>query len=616
MRAILVLSIALFMSPTLLSQNKTEIDSLLTVYEKQAEDTSKVRTLNAIVKYYMYRDGATAKEYATRELALATKLNDIKGRSAAHYQFGSIYLSLSKEDSCRYHYETALDFGRETGEHVLISQAMNGLGTLEFNLGNYDAAALINNENRVLNEAAGDTMGIALNYEFDARVNQNKGFYTIALDKLVIANELYEQLGAEIRQGDAMKLMGTLEMNFGDLDNAIKYIEEALVIYQKHEDVLYEAEVLNDLGSVYLMKEAYDTASDYLNQSLELCRKLDSKYIAISVLHNLGDIAIIKKEYGAASQYLEESLAMSQEIKSGRKVAISQRRLANLYNKTNRPDKAIEILEPSIAYGIQNNNASVLQNAWLARSNSYKMQGNYQSALVDYRKAAKIQDSLFDVERSRQAEEMRAQFDLERKEDQLALQENEIAMLEQQETISSQQRLLLILGLISVLIASGLGFYSFRQKMKRNKAEKMKVDAELEFKKKELTTHALHLAKKNEVLLSLKEKVENPAGENVNYRDVLNTINFDLKDEQNWKHFTQYFEQVHKDFSKEVQQRYPDITLSELRLMALLKMNLTSKEIASMLNITSDGVKKARQRLRKKMQLTPEDSLEATVMSI
>jgi len=98
-------------------------------------------------------------------------------------------------------------------------------------------------------------------------------------------------------------------------------------------------------------------------------------------------------------------------------------------------------------------------------------------------------------------------------------------------------------------------------------------------------------------------------------RAIINKINFDLKDEENWEHFTQYFEKVHTDFTKTVLKQFPNITPNELRLMALLKMNLTSKEIANMLNITADGVKKARQRLRKKMELTPEDSLEALVTS-
>lgn len=154
--------------------------------------------------------------------------------------------------------------------------------------------------------------------------------------------------------------------------------------------------------------------------------------------------------------------------------------------------------------------------------------------------------------------------------------------------------------------------------MKRNKLERERVDAELAFKKKELTTHALHLAKKNEVLESVKQKAKAlRANEGASgYQELIKTINFDQQDDKNWESFTQYFEQVHKDFSANVKSKYPNVTKNELRFMALLKMNMSSKEIATILNISPDGIKKARQRLRKKMDLTPEESLENTVLHI
>jgi DNA-binding CsgD family transcriptional regulator len=155
--------------------------------------------------------------------------------------------------------------------------------------------------------------------------------------------------------------------------------------------------------------------------------------------------------------------------------------------------------------------------------------------------------------------------------------------------------------------------------MKRNILERQRIEAELAFKKKELTSHALHLAKKNEVLEGLKQKAQklrNSKKGDSAYQELIQAINFDQQDDRNWENFTQYFEQVHKDFSANVKARYPEVTKNELRFMALLKMNMSSKEIATILNISADGIKKARQRLRKKLELKPEDSLEATVLTI
>jgi DNA-binding CsgD family transcriptional regulator len=160
-------------------------------------------------------------------------------------------------------------------------------------------------------------------------------------------------------------------------------------------------------------------------------------------------------------------------------------------------------------------------------------------------------------------------------------------------------------------------YYGVRQKLKRSKLERERLDLELDHKKKELTSHALHLAKKNEVLENLKQKAKELKENNsTNYNQLIQTINFDLQDDNNWENFKKYFEEVHTDFNSNVKNKYPDVTSNELRLMALLKMNLTSKEIANILNISNDGIKKARYRLRKKLNLSTEDSLQEIVIAL
>ena len=110
----------------------------------------------------------------------------------------------------------------------------------------------------------------------------------------------------------------------------------------------------------------------------------------------------------------------------------------------------------------------------------------------------------------------------------------------------------------------------------------------------------------------LKEHEQSKTG----YQQLIRTINFDLQDDNNWENFSRYFEEVHKDFNRNVKTKYPEVTANELRLMALLKMNLSSKEIANILNISPEGIKKARYRLRKKLDITTEESLQDIVLNI
>jgi hypothetical protein len=238
--------------------------------------------------------------------------------------------------------------------------------------------------------------------------------------------------------------------------------------------------------------------------------------------------------------------------------------------------------------------------------------------LNSFKETKKINDSIFTTQRDKATQELKTIYETEKKEQEIILQEKEITVLEEKEKVSNLQKLLLGGGLGLSFIAFGFGFYGFRQKIKRNKAEKAKLDTELEFKKKELTTHALHLAKKNEVLEDLKQKAEilkTESNTNNGYQQLIRAINFDLQDDKNWGNFTRYFEEVHQGFSTKAKQEFPSITANDLRLMALLKMNLTSKEIANILSISSEGIKKARYRLRKKLHLSTEDSLEDFVLA-
>lgn len=244
--------------------------------------------------------------------------------------------------------------------------------------------------------------------------------------------------------------------------------------------------------------------------------------------------------------------------------------------------------------------------------------GNYQAAFNDQKKYQEVKDSIFNTEKSNRIEEVRTIYETEKKEQQLVLQDKEITVLEQEAKINTQQRWLLGGGMSLSLLALGFGFYGFRQRTKKNKLEKEKIETELAFKKKELTTHALHLAKKNEVLENVKQKAAElkTSESGRGYQQLIQTISFDQQDDKSWENFTQYFEQVHKDFSRTVRERYPEVTKNELRLMALLKMNLSTKEIANILSISIAGVKKARNRLRKKLEITPEESLEELVITI
>ncbi|MCP9767163.1 helix-turn-helix transcriptional regulator [Lacihabitans sp. LS3-19] len=93
-------------------------------------------------------------------------------------------------------------------------------------------------------------------------------------------------------------------------------------------------------------------------------------------------------------------------------------------------------------------------------------------------------------------------------------------------------------------------------------------------------------------------------------------IKGDVANDSQWEQFNAEFAVLHQGFLDELYQRHGSFSKSEIRLVSLMKMNISSKDIADTLNISAEGIKKARQRLRQKLKLQPEDDIYSYLMEL
>ncbi len=151
-----------------------------------------------------------------------------------------------------------------------------------------------------------------------------------------------------------------------------------------------------------------------------------------------------------------------------------------------------------------------------------------------------------------------------------------------------------------------------RNEMLQVEVEQQK--AQVEKNKKELASLATSITRKNEVLDSIKKTLSN-VSENLQSEQrkkitsIIQSIDKDIRIDEDWENFEHYFDQVHGDFIHRLKETYPQLTPSDLRMCAYLKMNLATKEIAPLLNISVRGVEISRYRLRKKLNLDPSENL-------
>jgi ligand-binding sensor domain-containing protein/DNA-binding CsgD family transcriptional regulator len=143
------------------------------------------------------------------------------------------------------------------------------------------------------------------------------------------------------------------------------------------------------------------------------------------------------------------------------------------------------------------------------------------------------------------------------------------------------------------------------------KLENEKLENEVNYKQRELASLALNITSKNEILDQIKTQVKLVSsgmdeGGRSALSQIIKLIDNNIRLDNDWKKFEFYFDQVHSNFLKQLRDSYPDLTISQLKLCAYLKMNLSSKEIAILMNVSVAAVEKSRYRLRKKFNLEHE----------
>lgn len=147
-----------------------------------------------------------------------------------------------------------------------------------------------------------------------------------------------------------------------------------------------------------------------------------------------------------------------------------------------------------------------------------------------------------------------------------------------------------------------------------------KLATEIDTKNNELMSKAVQMAHKNELLSGIKESLEiiktaTEADRLKSLRNLTRTLETEIENKESWEQFLLYFDQVNRNFITELQAKHPNLTQNDLRMCALTHLNMSNREIATLLNISIQGVEKSRYRLKKRLNLTVDDDLSQYLVS-
>ena len=147
-----------------------------------------------------------------------------------------------------------------------------------------------------------------------------------------------------------------------------------------------------------------------------------------------------------------------------------------------------------------------------------------------------------------------------------------------------------------------------------------KLETEIATKNNELMSTAVQMAHKTELLIGIKDNLEaiktaTETERQKSLRNLTRTLETEIENKETWDQFLLYFDQVNRNFITNLQAKHPNLTQNDLRMCALTRLNMSNREIATLLNISITGVEKSRYRLKKRLDLTVEEDLPKYLMS-
>ncbi|MBP0905354.1 tetratricopeptide repeat protein [Mariniflexile gromovii] len=620
--SILFLTVFL-MSQTVISQKAKLIDSLkLELKNRKTDDSIKVTILGKLHEKLMFSKPEEAKQYALKELNISKKINYRKGLGAGHMHIGNYYANKSENDSALYYYDIAKQYFKEINSIrgvIFINHSMSSIKQIT---GNLDEAILITKETLDLimkNEADGElkTKFIGAQHNALANIYIEKGSYKMALTEAFKALKCFEEINHESRKADVLRQIGDIESELENYQASIKYYNQALKIYEQLGEKMYAAYAYNSLGISFQNLKNYENAKKCYDLAIEYSKEVEDKLSLSNILHNLAELEILNKNYSNAKQLLLNAKDIAEKENLQLSLANALDGLSKVDYHSNKFSEALNYNDKAIALSKPMGTLPHLKDLYKFRSEILFKMNSTKDAVLYLKESQKINDSLFNIKKHQQIEELKTIYETEKKETEIALQQEEIKTLNQKVEISNLRKGLYAGGMFTFLAVSGLLFFGFKQRMKKNRIEREAQEEiykqEIEFKKKELASQTLHLVQKNTFIQELKENLEkikqSPELFKIEFRRLVMLLKKESAEDKDWEVFKSYFSEVHNNFDEKIKSISSDITEKEIRLAAFLHMNLSTKEIASMLNVLPESVLKSKYRLKKKLNLNSETDL-------
>ncbi len=479
------------------------------------------------------------------QLEEATKGSNALLISQRHWKLGEFYRTTGVYSEALEQFNKALERVHHFEKDTLHVIVNNCIGKVHFSLSKFEIAKQYFEESEEIANLLGNTKGVAVSKGLLGACFEKQGKYPEALEYQKQSLSLFQELGDKAGVSMANENIGSIYEDLGEYDMAFRYFQKSFE-YLHGKRIWQEANVLNNLGDVYRKQGDYPNALIYTGKAMQVAGAIQDNHQLESANKDLSKAYVLLGDFKQAHYYLSEAERYNREWLENQNTR--QLNVLQTIYDTNKKEAQIQLLQE------QNKVSSANQKLlWVAL----------------FAVAAILIVAFTYRGRKRQAK--------------LKIQEYE-------------QRIL-------------------KAELERKAFEEENLQQQIQLKTAALSRYSLHLSQKNKILLDLSKTLKNIVSRrsmdaSFKIKELAKEIDFNLQQEGEWDEFMNFFKEIHPDFIRKLSALSgSSLSPAEMRLGMLLRLNLSSKEIASILRVTPDSVRVARYRLRKKLPIDQKEEL-------
>ncbi len=597
-----------------------DIDSLLQLLPA-GKGLERVKLLNDIAWEYLEDKPEQSIKYATEAVKLSRAMKNLKEEARSLYILADAAYYLDNLDEAIVFYLKSAEIEKQVGGRE-SKEYLDRIGDAGYTyyISDHQLEALkYLQECLELSIQTGYDSQAAAMYSNIGSIYAEWGDYAKAIESNQKALIIDRRIGEPSQIATDLNNIGKIYEMWGKFHEAVRYYHESLELAKSMGNQAMIAVRLNNLGTVNKAWKKYPQALDFFQQALEIERKMGSMEKVGRRLTNIAATYLSMKQYDKCLAYLNQASPIVKKSNLIDDLARLYSVFGNFYLSTHDYSKAIAYFSQSQEYAIKNNLKPIQMGNLQNLAEAYEKSGKPAYALESLKKFLVIKDSVFNKESNTKLAEFQARFENEKMKLENEVLKKDAKLKWNVYMLSGIASFTLFIILLSVILILRLKARNARQSRQMAENQASRLELELELRNKELTCNAMAIIKKNEtvseMMLALEKAIRDgqPA-------EVVDSVFEKIRNSNNdniWKEFEVRFTQVHKDFYDKLNARYPDLSPNERKLCAFLRLNMTTKDIASITHQSVHSINVARTRLRRKMNLAnSEENLVSFLINL